>query len=403
MASVVAAWPMVALGAVLKSVSRPVSVQSAETYPLLGMHWYAEGLYIKDRKLGTEIQADVLYHVRQGDFVYNRLFGWKGSFGIADASVDGCYVSNEFPCFQMDAARIIPGYLRWYFSLSRVWEEVQGNSSGSTPTSRLRLKEPQLLSMQLPLPPLDEQRRIVARIEELAARIEEARGLRREAAAEAGAIWGAAAAVLLGVIVNTVHTPIGKVAEVRGGIQKGPHRVAGQNPIRYLTVAHVHRNHISLNDPRYFEVNPDELKRWLLKPGDVLIVEGNGSADQIGRAALFRGEIHTCVHQNHVIRIRPDLTQVDPEYLNVYLNSPVGQEVVQARSRTTSGLNILSIGRINSIEIPVPPLVEQRCMVAYLDGVQSKADRLKQLQAETAAELDALLPSVLDKAFRGEL
>ena len=403
MASIVAAWPTVALGEVVTPVSRPVPVVPTEMYSILGMHWYAEGLYIKDRKMGAQIQADTLYEVREGDFVYNRLFAWKGSFGVAHAEVDRCFVSNEFPCFQADRTRVNPDFLRYYFSQAGVWGFVESQSSGSTPTSRLRLKEPQFLALQIPLPPLDEQRRIVARIEALAARIEQARALRREALAEAEALWGSVASSHLRALAGVPHKRIVDLAEVRGGIQKGPQRAAGANPVRYLTVAHVQRNHISLNDPRYFEVSPDELERWLLQSGDVLIVEGNGSSDQIGRTALFHGEIDPCVHQNHLIRIRPDSKQILPAYLNLYLNSPDGQEEVRARSRTTSGLNILSIGRISDIVVPVPPLDKQRSIIDNLDDTQARIARLKGLQAEAAAELDALLPSILDKAFRGEL
>lgn len=73
------------------------------------------------------------------------------------------------------------------------------------------------------------------------------------------------------------------------------------------------------------------------------------------------------------------------------------------RSRTTSGLFNLSVGRIKRIELPVPSLDAQDQLVSYLDGLQAKVDPLKQLQAETSAELDALLPSVLDRAFKGRL
>lgn len=109
------------------------------------------------------------------------------------------------------------------------------------------------------------------------------------------------------------------------------------------------------------------------------------------------------MHQNHVIRIRPNTQQIDPEFLNAYLNSPAGQDEVQTRSRTTSGLRSLSVGRIKQITVPVPSMSEQRRIVAYLDGLQAKVDALKNLQSETAVELDALLPSILDKAFKGEL
>ena len=150
-------------------------------------------------------------------------------------------------------------------------------------------------------------------------------------------------------------------------------------------------------------MNAEELDRWRLQSGDVLIIEGNGSAEQIGRTALFRGEIENCVHQNHVIRIRPNTKQIDSEFLNVYLNSPAGQEEVQARSRTTSGLRSLSVGRIKQIAVPVPSMPKQRHIVAYLGGLQPKVDALKKLQADTAAELATLLSSILDKAFKGEL
>jgi len=118
---------------------------------------------------------------------------------------------------------------------------------------------------------------------------------------------------------------------------------------------------------------------------------------------LFRGEIENCVHQNHVIRIRPNQQNVLPEFLNTFLNSPAGQDAVQGQSRTSSGLRTLSVGRIKAIAVPVAPLAEQRRIVAELDALQAEVDALKRLQAETAAELDALLPAILDRAFKGEL
>jgi len=197
--------------------------------------------------------------------------------------------------------------------------------------------------------------------------------------------------------------PIESFCNVRGGIQKSSERIPGANPRRYITVAHVQRNRIDTSDIRYFEVSDEELERWRLHPGDVLVIEGNGSADQIGRTALFKGEIEDCVHQNHVIRIRPDQKRILPEYLNAYLNSPQGQSQMRERSRTTSGLFNLSVGLIKSIEVLLPSLEVQRSIVTNLDGFQAKIDALKRHQDDSAAELDALMPSILDRAFRGEL
>src|SRR5262249_40182905 len=165
------------------------------------------------------------------------------------------------------------------------WDGELGRRKGGTQASRNRLKEEKFLAMQIPLPPVSEQRRIVARIEELAAKINEANTARCEAAQEAEALGGAVASRFFDKCPD--QYTVEAVADVRGGIQKGPHRLPGANPVRYLTVAHVQRNHLSTSDPRHFEVTPEELERWRLLPGDVLIIEGNGSAEQIGRTALF--------------------------------------------------------------------------------------------------------------------
>lgn len=163
------------------------------------------------------------------------------------------------------------------------------------------------------------------------------------------------------------------------------------------------RDLVLTGDPRYFEVTTDELSRWRLEPGDVLVIEGNGSADQIGRTALFRGEIQDCVHQNHVIRIRIDGSRAEPEFVNAFLNSPLGRDAIQAESRTTSGLRTLSVGRIKRLCLPLPSLPEQRSCLALLSTFTARTEVLRVRQGETAKEIHSLLPAVLDRAFKGGL
>lgn len=177
-------WTQESLGHLLAPIERAERVDPSRQYRLLGARWYAQGLFVKDEKSGQQIKANTLYRVNAGDFVYNRLFAWKGSFAIADDEDDGCYVSNEFPCFAVNRERLDPSYLKWWFSRETAWLQALGLSSGATPTSRNRLKEDRLLGMEIPLPPLDEQRRIAARIESLAAKVEEAKTLRQVVSSE---------------------------------------------------------------------------------------------------------------------------------------------------------------------------------------------------------------------------
>ncbi|CDI03006.1 hypothetical protein BN873_370005 [Candidatus Competibacter denitrificans Run_A_D11] len=85
-------WPLVKLGEVLQAEKRQVIIAADREYKMLGARWYAKGLYIKDTKYGSQIKASSLYCIHEGDFVYNRLFAWKGSFAIATKEDDGCFV-----------------------------------------------------------------------------------------------------------------------------------------------------------------------------------------------------------------------------------------------------------------------------------------------------------------------
>jgi type I restriction enzyme S subunit len=100
--------------------------------------------------------------------------------------------------------------------------------------------------------------------------------------------------------------------------------------------------------------------------------------------------------------LRADPSFVDRRFLLHFLNSPdfTNQILDSCRGLTTPHIRVQDAPRIR---VPLAPLPEQRRIVAYLDGLQAKVDAVKKLQIETAAELDALLTSILEKAFKGEL
>ena len=167
---------LVRLKEVLSPISRREGVDPEAEYRILGAHWYAQGLYTKALVKGAEIRAASVYRVEVGDFVYNRLFAWKGSFALAVQENHDCYVSNEFPCFTVNEDLVYGPYLWRYFSRPQTWAEALQLSSGGTPTSRNRLKEEKFLSLSIPLPPVAEQKRIV----DLLDRIDSARALHEE-------------------------------------------------------------------------------------------------------------------------------------------------------------------------------------------------------------------------------
>jgi type I restriction enzyme, S subunit len=256
----------------------------------------------------------------------------------------------------------------------------------------------------VPLPPISEQCRIVARVEALMERMREAKQLRASSYEDFNTLIAAALAEVFSSKESQSGWPsIGELCEIRGGLQKSPSRTPKNNPRPYLRVANVQQGYLALQDIAYFEVSNSELERYRLLPDDVLIIEGNGSPELIGRTAIFRGEIENCVHQNHIIRLRPNKSQILSEFLSAYLTSPSGRRIIRELSHTSSGLLNLSVGKIRSIPIPSFSLSEQHRIVSHLHLVQTQAAALRLAQEDTDAELRRLEQAILDRAFRGEL
>jgi type I restriction enzyme, S subunit len=156
------------LGDFLTPVADEVRVRDEETYTTAGVRWYGEGVFAKDAKRGSEIKAKTLFRLRPGDFIYNKLFAWKGSFAIVPPQGEPLVASNEFPSFRIDESRVLPEYVAGWFRQPHVWETVERLSTGGTPNSRNRLKPAQLLQLQIPVPSLEEQRKVTSQMAQLA-------------------------------------------------------------------------------------------------------------------------------------------------------------------------------------------------------------------------------------------
>ena len=131
---------------------------------------------------------------------------------------------------------------------------------------------------------------------------------------------------------------------------------------------------------------------------DLLVVEGNGSRDQVGRIARWDGSVAPCVHQNHVIKVRLGLRDVVPWSLHWFL-SPNGRELIEEQAKTSTGLYNLSTGKVANLPIPLPPLREQTEIVARVEGLMERSRELESEIERSRAHAAALLQAVLREAF----
>ncbi len=273
-----------------------------------------------------------------------------------------------------------------------------------------RLRTPDFTRAMIAVPPLPEQRRIVARIEEFARRVEETRGLRREAVEWVETLMPEARREVFDKLAQArcERQPLSEVTSFLG---RGRSTQQGESPLRLIKTRHVYPDGLRpfddcrLSDKEAAKCAPERV----LQPGDVLVC--SSAAGCLGRPGFFAGHPFPCTTDTHVAIVRGDPTRLDQRYLFHYVQSPQGQ--FELLSREQGGkwqeekvgfrLTELNLADLRTVPIPLPPLGEQRRIVAYLDSLQAKSEAIRAAQAETQKELDALMPSVLARAFAGEL
>lgn len=198
------------------------------------------------------------------------------------------------------------------------------------------------------------------------------------------------------------YASMAHVCEIQGGIQKQPKRRPRSNHYPFLRVANVQRGSLELTEIHQIELFERELETFQLRAGDLLIVEGNGSLTEIGRMAVWADQIPDCVHQNHIIRARPSAGFLS-QYGTAYWNSPDGTSRVRNVARSTSGLYTLSVGKIESLPVPVPPLLEQARIVEEVERRFSAIARIEAQLLTSLEQVGQLRASLFHNAISGNL
>lgn len=434
------AWPKVKLSEVLIANERGEAVDASKEYRLLGVRLDGQGPFLRETVMGTQTAATRLFRVEAGDFIYSRLFACRGAFGVIEQELDGCYVSSEFPTFRPAPEKLDIRFLKYWFRLPSVIARVDEDCTGSTPLTRNRFKEQFFVALEIPLPPLAEQRRVVARIEEFAAQIHEARTLRQQATEEAKAFVLSLHTRTLsaGPSCQSVELPA-STNDVRRGVEipPFPNDVAASwiVPRGWLRVSIAELllcgalldvkdgNHGS-NHPRSSEFVDDGVPFLMASDLNDGAVRWN-DASRLGSETISRLRVgfsrqhdvlfthkasigKTAIADRDSI-LSPQVTYyrcnpefIEPHWLRSFLGSSLFlSQLSDIQAQSTR--DFVSISKQYQQFILLPPLPDQRRIVAELDALQAEVDALKRHQAETAAELDALLPALLDRAFKGAL
>jgi type I restriction enzyme S subunit len=380
-------WPKVKLGEVLRLDQERVFVDPNCSYPMVGVYSYGRGLFDREPIEAGKTSYRYFYRLKTEHVVMSQLFGWEGALAISSKKYAGKFVSPQFPTFLCDGAKLDRLFLNWLMKRPVFWEDLGSRTSGMG--DRRRTLNPQaLFACEIPLPPLSEQQLIVARIEELADQINEAREIHVKVDAEIQAMLFAA---YKRIAETATFVPMLSVAPLtRRPVDVDQTRSYPQVAVRSFGKGTFHRPPLRGDEVTW-------QKPYLVLTGDILISNIKAWEGAIA-VATPADNYHVGSHRYLTCVPKPGVATA--RFVCFHLLTPEGLHAVGEASPGSADRNrTLNTKNLIQIRIPIPAYKEQ----LKFDALCEQVDAIKHLQADTTTELDTLLPSILDKAFKGEL
>ncbi len=237
-----------------------------------------------------------------------------------------------------------------------------------------RLETDRLQQLEIGVPPLDEQRRIVAAHAAFDRRVAVLEGMVSKLRVAERAL--STTALTAGQCNAWGQPPLESVAEVAAGVTLGSEPVGdGTVELPYLRVANVLDGRIDTADVKRVRILTTQYERYALEQGDLLLTEG-GDLDKLGRGAVWDGRLESCLHQNHVFRVRCG-TKILPEFLALYTASAAGRAYFQQVGKQTTNLASINSTQVKSMPVPVPPLDEQKALLGPILAVRNRAETVE--------------------------
>lgn len=375
----------VPLSDLMSLVSDPCRVDPRGSYPNLGIYSFARGVFGKPPIDGAQTSATTLYRVRSGQFIYSRLFAFEGAYAIVPEEMDGVFVSNEYPTFDIDQDHLLPRYLYWLFQRRDVWRQVAVGAKGMG-DRRQRVHPDKVLSYRIDLPSVGDQRRIVERLDRVAALVDERRSAIEAAERETQAL-------LLKAFQRAIDgAPLRPMAEVAPLVRR-PVEIDLDASYPELGVRSFGRG--TFHKPELPGVEVGNKKLFRICAGDLVF---NIVFAWEGAVAVAQPEDDGRVGSHRFLTCVPAPETATVEFLRFYFSTPEGLQKLGEASPGGAGRNrTLGLKKLESLQVPVPPIGRQH----WFDRLQAKAREARTIRANTAQDVEALIPAMLHEIFDG--
>jgi type I restriction enzyme, S subunit len=357
--------------------------------------------------LGTEGERTRL----QGNDILVSITAELGMVGLVAPTLGEAYI-NQHVALARPRSGCDPRYLAWYLASEADGKRQLLEMRRGATKAGLGLDD--IRNVAIPLPPLAEQKRIADKLDAVLVRVDACRErLDRIPAILKRFRQSVLAAATSGELTRGWReerglrrawreTTLGAlVSDIRYGTSKKCAREPRKTPV--LRIPNVVDGAINHDDLKYADFGEAERAKLALEAGDILMIRSNGSLGLVGRTALVSARESGFLYAGYLIRLRADSAQVRPAYLSLFLASPASRVRIELAARSTTGVNNINAEEIRGIPVVVPGLDEQAEIIRRVGELLEIAARLEQRLVDAQVHLSRTTPSVLAKAFRGEL
>lgn len=274
----------------------------------------------------------------------------------------------------------------------------QTHGSGMVHVTRSRF-----LSTPVLLPPLHEQKRIVAAARRTEAAITTAIDRLQEARRDVERFNSATIYSTIDGSNDWPRVPLGELADVRSGLTKGRRTADITRPHPFIRAANVQDGWLDLSEIKTIDATDAEIDKFSLQAGDVLLVEGSGTASRLGTGWVWEQGPSPCLHQNHVFRARPDQRRLCSHYLAWVLQAESTRAHFRGAAKTTSGLNTINRRQVCALPVPLPQPEEQKRIVKGLEAAAHARQQLAGALEAALTDAAAMKRAVLHMTVTGTL
>ncbi|HET6575530.1 MAG TPA: restriction endonuclease subunit S [Fimbriiglobus sp.] len=378
------AWPMVKLGEVLTHRKEFIQIDDFAHYKRCRVQVNAQGVVLRDQVPGTEIKTKKQQVCKAGEFLVAEIDAKQGGYGIVPDDLEGAIVSSHYFLFRIIESKIALRFLGWYIRTPAFFEQVAAQGS----TNYAAIRPSHVLGYEIPLPPLAEQRRLVARIDALAAKIDEAKQATIAIERRNQELLNAA---FQDIAENAPRQRLAVIAP----LNRRPATVDPMAEYPQVSVRSFGRGTFHNPPLKGSEITWEKPHR--VEAGDILI--SNIKAWE-GAIAVAKPQDGGRYGSHRYLTYVPVPNVATARFVCFYLLSPEGLfHVGEAspgsadRNRTTSAKGLLEI------PVPLPSYSKQ----VWFGNLFDKIEGIRTTQTAIEGARNALLPAILDRAFRGEL